>query len=63
MAGSTFGGHGLLNDPSSMSIKTKLGMSDGIRSTKAFLTSVTPGKHDDLNLGFAGDTMNNSPKD
>lgn len=58
------GGGGLLNDPSSLSIKTKLGMSDGIRSTKAFMTSVTPGKNinEDLNinLGFASD--NNSPK-
>ena len=62
---STFGqGGGLLNDPSSLSIKTKLGMSDGIRSTKAFMTSVTPARNNDmnqdLNLGFASD--NNSPK-
>ena len=57
-----FGGP-LLNDPSSMSIKTKLGMSDGIRSTKAFMTSVTPNKPADIepNLGFASDTQ--SPKD
>jgi len=46
------GRSGLLNDPSSMSIKTKLGMSDGIRSTKAFMTSVTPHKNEDLNLNF-----------
>ena len=52
-----FGAGPLLNDPSSMSIKTKLGMSDGIRSTKAFMTSVTPNKADgELNLGFASDT-------
>ena len=38
---------GLLNDPSSLTIKTKLGMSDGIRSTKAFMTSVTPGNKND----------------
>ena len=60
---STFGqAGGLLNDPSSMSIKTKLGMSDGIRSTKAFMTSVTPQRNinEDLNIGFASD--NNSPK-
>ena len=45
-----------------MSIKTKLGMSDGIRSTKAFMTSVTPNKADiEPNLGFASDTQ--SPKD
>ena len=53
---------GLLNDPSSMSIKTKLGMNDGIRSTRAFLTSVTPAHpKDDLNLDFASGT--NSPKE
>ena len=61
--GTSFGPHGgLLNDPSSLSIKTKLGASDGIRSTKAFMTSVTPAKADhDINLGFASD--NNSPKE
>lgn len=54
----------LLNDPSSLSIKTKLGASDGIRSTKAFMTSVTPARADhEISLagGFASD--NNSPKD
>lgn len=54
---------GLLNDPSSLSIKTKMGQSDGIRSTKAFLTSVTPTRNDDLNLNFTvGDTLLASPK-
>ena len=61
MKGDNFGMSGagmsqLLNDPSSLSIKTKMGQSDGIRSTKAFLTSVTP-RNDDLNLNFTvGDT-------
>ena len=48
---STFpNGGGLLNDPSSLSIKTKLGANDGIRSTKAFLTSVTPQREDGENM-------------
>ena len=42
MSGSVGGAGGLLNDPSSLSIKTKLGMNDGIRSTRAFMTSITP---------------------
>ena len=54
----------LLNDPSSMTIKTKL--SDGIRSTRAFMTSVTPAnkgtdspeKNDGPNLNFAENTLN-----
>ena len=66
----------MLNDPSTMSIKSKIGVNDGIRSTKAFLTSVTPSKaianakavnntimNEDLsaaNLGFLSDG-NNSP--
>ena len=55
--GTQFGTGGLLNDPSSLSIKTKLGASDGIRSTKAFMTSVTPARADhDINVGFASDT-------
>jgi len=36
-------------------------MNDGIRSTRAFMTSVTPGR-DEPNLGFASDN-NNSPKE
>ena len=52
---STFpNGGGLLNDPSSLSIKTKLGANDGIRSTKAFLTSVTPHKEANGDI-FGGD--------
>mmetsp|Transcript_4947 Transcript_4947/g.6572 ORF Transcript_4947/g.6572 Transcript_4947/m.6572 type:complete len:98 (+) Transcript_4947:1647-1940(+) len=53
-------GSGLLNDPSSMSIKTKLGLNDGIRSTRAFLTSVTPVRNEEPNLAFTGE---NSPTD
>lgn len=61
MAGVSMGG--LLNDPSSISIKTKMGQSDGIRSTKAFLTSVTPTRNDDLNLNFTvGEAPLASPK-
>ena len=45
-----------------MSFKTKLGMSDGIRSTKAFLTSVTPHKNEDLNLNFTVGDATLSPK-
>ena len=41
-----------------MSIKTKLGLNDGIRSTRAFMTSVTPGRDLEPNLGFTGE---NSP--
>ena len=40
----------LLNDPSSMSFKKSLGPNDGIRTTKAFLTSVTPQKASNLKL-------------
>jgi len=52
--GTSMGG-GLLHDPSSMSIKTKLERNDGIRSTRAFMTSVTPvgRSSDEPNLGFA----------
>ncbi len=56
----TVGAGGLLNDPSSLSIKTKLGMNDGIRSTRAFMTSITPAGADQ-NLDFA--TATNSPKE
>ena len=56
----TFGG-GLLNDPSSISIKTKLALNDGIRSTRAFMTSVTPGRIEEPNLGFTSD--GNSPRE
>lgn len=58
MSGTMGGANALLNDPSSMSIKTKLGLNDGIRSTRAFLTSVTParnGEPAEPNLAFAGD--------
>ena len=63
----------MLNDPSTMSIKSKINANDGIRSTKAFLTSVTPSKanikgsktanmiNEDLNaanLGFLSDGGN-----
>merc|ERR1711990_1188387 len=62
-----FGQSGLLNDPSSLSIKTKLGMGDGIRSTKAFMTSITPNKNmgDDLqNLNFGVASQDSpSPKE
>ena len=40
----------LLNDPSSMSFKRSVGANDGIRTTKAFLTSVTPSKAPNLKL-------------
>ena len=32
----------MLNQESSLTLRNKFGQSDGIRSTKAFLTSVTP---------------------
>jgi len=57
------GASGLLNDPSSMSIKTKLGHNDGIRSTRAFMTSVTPGRSmDEPNLGFGENSPTSSNK-
>ena len=40
----------LLNDPSSMSFKRSVAANDGIRTTKAFLTSVTPSKATNLKL-------------
>ena len=40
----------LLNDPSSMSFKKILAPNDGIRATKAFMTSVTPSKVTNLKM-------------
>ena len=47
----------MLNQDSAITLKNKFGQSDGIRSTKAFMTSVTPHGSTDKkpSLGFAGD--------
>ena len=47
----------MLNQESSLTLRNKFGQSDGIRSTKAFLTSVTPnaGMEKKQSLAFGSD--------